>query len=153
MGYLFQLLPAKNIQIDLDVKSKKRVFDQAGLLFEQSIGIGRKSIFEAFLEREKMGSTALGNGVAIPHGRLDNLKKSTAAFIRSKNGIPFEAPDNKPVFFFFFLLVPAKATELHLQILSELSQLFSTENILKKMHNSKTPEQIYEIFCDWGNHA
>ena len=80
MGYLFRLLPEKHIAINLDVKSKRRVFDQAGLMFEKSLKIGREHIFQAFLEREKMGSTALGNSVAIPHGRLQKLQKSTIKY-------------------------------------------------------------------------
>ena len=153
MGYLFKLLPINNIKVDVDLSSKRRVFDEAGLLFEESLGISRQHVFEAFLEREKMGSTALGNGIAIPHGRIDSLKKSTSAFIRSSNGIPFEAPDNNPVFLFFFLMVPSNATEMHLQILSELSQLFGTQTVVKKIKESRDPKVIHQIFSDWESYA
>ncbi len=153
MGYLLQLLPEKHIAINLDVKSKRRVFDQAGLMFEKSLKIGRNHIFQAFLEREQMGSTALGNGVAIPHGRLENLQKSTGAFIRTQNPIPFEAPDNRPVSMFFFLLVPAKATELHLQILSELAQLFSSAEVHKLIGKSNDLAELCKVFSNWEEYA
>ncbi len=153
MGYLFRLLPEKHIAINLDVKSKRRVFDQAGLMFEKSLKIGREHIFQAFLEREKMGSTALGNSVAIPHGRLQKLQKSTGAFIRTKNGIPFEAPDNKHVSLFFFLLVPTQANELHLQILSELAQLFSSRTVHKILSESNDLGELSEVFSNWEKYA
>ena len=153
MGYLLQLLPEKHIAINLDVKSKRRVFDHAGLMFEKSLKIGRKHIFQAFLEREQMGSTALGNGVAIPHGRLEKLKKSTGAFIRIQDPIPFEAPDHKPVYMFFFLLVPAEANELHLQILSELAQLFSSAELHSLVSRSNDLAELCTVFSNWEEYA
>ena len=145
MGYLFKLLPINNIKVDVDLSSKRRVFDEAGLLFEESLGISRQHVFDAFLEREKMGSTALGNGIAIPHGRIDSLKKSTSAFIRSSNGIPFEARIIIR-FLFFFLMVPSNATEMHLQILSELSQLFGTQTVVKKSKKAKIQKKYTKYF-------
>ena len=76
MGYLFNLLPINNIKIDVDLSSKRRVFDEAGLIFEESLGISRQHVFEAFLEREKMGSTALGNDV-LPRQAVTGSSVST----------------------------------------------------------------------------
>ena len=147
MDYLNRLSLENNIELDLDVTSKKRVFDQAGLLLEKSSGISRKDIFQAILEREKLGSTALGNGVAIPHGRLKKLRRSAGAFLRTKHGIQFEAPDGNPVRLFFFLIVPDKATERHLQVLSELVQIFGIEDLRHQLEISNDLSAIYKIFC------
>tara|TARA_Y100001933_G_C18606767_1_gene400386 strand:- start:51 stop:518 length:468 start_codon:yes stop_codon:yes gene_type:complete len=153
MSYLSNLLPKENIILDVNLTSKKRILDEAGLIFEKSLRISRGKIFKAFIEREKIGSTALGNGIAIPHGRIDKIQRSTAAFIRSLKPVSFDATDDKPVSIFFFLIVPSNANMLHLQILSELSQVFSNGSVLEKIRLSKDPQNIFEIFSDWEKYA
>ena len=125
MSLLAKLLPADNILLDLEAGSKKRVFAQAGLLFENNNGIARATVFDSLFAREKLGSTGLGQGVAIPHGRIKGLKEARGAFLRLATPVPFDSPDGKPVSLLFVLLVPEQATEQHLQILSELAQRFS----------------------------
>ena len=125
MSLLAKLLPADNILLDLEAGSKKRVFEQAGLLFENNNGIARATVFDSLFAREKLGSTGLGQGVAIPHGRIKGLKDARGAFLRLATPVPFDSPDSKPVSLLFVLLVPEQATEQHLQILSELAQRFS----------------------------
>ena len=125
MSLLAKLLPADNILLDLEAGSKKRVFEQAGLLFENNNGIARATVFDSLFAREKLGSTGLGQGVAIPHGRIKGLKEARGAFLRLAAPVPFDSPDGKPVSLLFVLLVPEQATEQHLQILSELAQRFS----------------------------
>src|SRR3989338_8252140 len=125
MNLIAKLLPPSNILLDLDVTSKKRMFEQAGLLFENNQGLARSVVFDSLFARERLGSTGLGQGVAIPHGRIKGLKEALGAFIRLAQPVPFDAPDGNPVTLVFVLLVPEKATEKHLQILSELAQMFS----------------------------
>ncbi len=125
MSLLAKLLPADNILLDLEAGSKKRVFEQAGLLFENNNGIARATVFDSLFAREKLGSTGLGQGVAIPHGHIKGLKEARGAFLRLATPVPFDSPDGKPVSLLFVLLVPEQATEQHLQILSELAQRFS----------------------------
>lgn len=153
MSLLTPLLPASNVILDLDVTSKKRVFEHAGLLFEQSLGIGRAKIFDALLARERLGSTGLGHGVAIPHGRISGLKTAVAAFIRTKTPIAFEAPDGNPVNLIFVLLVPEKATDRHLQILSELAQMFSDRNIRASLGDAPDATAAQEIIVKWEPNA
>ena len=107
------------------MSSKKRLFEQAGLLFENQHGVARSLVFDSLFARERLGSTGLGQGVAIPHGRIKGLKEARGAFLRLAQPVPFDAPDGNPVSLVFVLLVPEKATEKHLQILSELAQMFS----------------------------
>jgi mannitol/fructose-specific phosphotransferase system IIA component (Ntr-type) len=93
MNLIAKLLPASNILLDADLTSKKRVFEQAGLLFENNEQIARGVVFDSLFAREKLGSTGLGQGVAIPHGRIKGLKKAAGAMIRVRNAVPFDAPD------------------------------------------------------------
>src|SRR6476469_11005856 len=125
MSLVGKLLAPSHVLLDLQASSKKRLFEQAGLLFENHDGIGRSIVFHSLFAREKLGSTGLGQGVAIPHGRIKGLKEALGAFIRLAQPVPFDAPDGNPVNLVFVLLVPEKATEKHLQILSELAQMFS----------------------------
>ncbi|MBL8382003.1 MAG: PTS sugar transporter subunit IIA [Burkholderiales bacterium] len=120
-----RLLPPTNVVLDLELSSKRRVFDEVGLLFQHHQGIARATVFDSLFARERLGSTGLGQGVAIPHGRIAKLAAPVGAFVRLKDAIPFEAPDGKPVHLLFFVLVPEKATEAHLQILAALAEMFA----------------------------
>lgn len=97
------------------------------MLFEKHLGLGHTLVFDSLFAREKLGSTGLGQGVAIPHGRIKGLKQAAGAFLRLKTPVPFDAPDGRPVNLMFVLLVPEQATEQHLQILSELAQNFAEQ--------------------------
>lgn len=149
MNHISQLLPPSNVIIDLDVASKKRVFEQAGLLFENTFQIARNQVFDSLFAREKLGSTGLGQGVAIPHGRIKGLREAVAALVRMKEAIPFDAPDGQPVSIACILLVPEKATDQHLQILSELAQMFSDKKFRESILNSKDAEEIHKLITDW----
>jgi len=82
MTNISKILPLANVVLNLEISSKKRAFEQAGLLFENNCGIARSIVSENLFARERLGSTGLGHGVAIPHGRIKGLKKPVAAFIR-----------------------------------------------------------------------
>ena len=116
MNPLTNLLSASQVLLDLDASSKKRVFEQAGMLFESHLGLARSVVFDSLFAREKLGSTGLGQGIAIPHGRIKGLKQAAGAFLRLTNPVPFDSPDGRPVSLLFVLLVPEQATEEHLQI-------------------------------------
>ena len=149
MNLIAQLLPESNIIVDLDVTSKKRVFEQVGLLFENSLHIARSQVFDSLFAREKLGSTGLGQGVAIPHGRIKGLREATAALARMKEAIPFDAPDGLPVNIACILLVPEKATDQHLLILSELAQMFSDKSFREKLLYSRDAKEIHQLISDW----
>lgn len=153
MSLISKILPAENIFIDMDVGSKKRVFEQVGITFENSHGIARSAIFESLFAREKLGSTALGQGVAIPHGRITNLKEAIGAFVRVKQPIPFDAPDGKLVSLIFVLLVPANATDVHLQILSELAQFFSDKPLREALCGANSSSEILQVIRQWEPYA
>lgn len=153
MNLIAKLLPPSNILLGLDVTSKKRMFEQAGLLFENNQGIGRNVVFDSLFARERLGSTGLGQGVAIPHGRIKGLKEAVGAFVRLATPVPFDAPDGKPVTLVFFLLVPEQATERHLQILSELAQLFSDRDLRDRLTTEKEVGSLHQTITAWQPHA
>ena len=153
MSLISRLLPSANITLDLDVTSKKRVFEHVGLLFENALGIGRGHVFDALFARERLGSTGLGHGIAIPHGRIKGLREAAGAFVRTGNPIPFEAPDGNPVNLIFVLLVPEKANDLHLQILSELAQMFSDKEMRTQLAALPDAPAVQQVISKWEPHA
>jgi PTS system nitrogen regulatory IIA component len=149
MSLVGKLLSPSHVLVDLQASSKKRLFEQAGLLFENHDGIARSQVFDSLFARERLGSTGLGQGVAIPHGRIKGLKEALGAFIRLAQPVPFDAPDGAPVTLAFVLLVPEKATEKHLQILSELAQMFSDRSLREAMMAAKDAAELHQVVMAW----
>src|SRR5881392_1608123 len=145
MSLVANLLRADHIVLGLQVSSKKRLLEQAGLLFENHHGLARSLVFDSLFAREKLGSTGLGQGVAIPHGRIKGLKDALGAFLRLAQPVPFESPDAQQVSLAFILLVPEKATEKHLQILSELAQMFSDRALREAMLSAPDPAHLHQL--------
>ncbi|APR04388.1 PTS system nitrogen-specific IIA component, PtsN [Thauera chlorobenzoica] len=139
--------------VDLEASSKKRVFEQAGLLFENNQGIARSTVFDSLFTRERLGSTGLGQGIAIPHGRIKGLKEAAGAFLRLATPVQFDAPDGRPVNMLFVLLVPEQANETHLQLLSELAQMFSDRDFRDTLQNAPDAATIHRMFLNWGADA
>src|SRR6185295_17901340 len=133
--------------------SKKRLFEQIGLLFENTRQIPRARVFDALFDREKLGSTGLGFGVAIPHGRIKTLKEPVCCFVRTAAPIPFEAPDGAPVNLVFAMLVPEHATEAHLELLSELAQMFSDPGLREALAATQDIQAAHRMICEWSPYA
>ena len=153
MNLIAKLLPPANVVVGLEASSKKRAFEQAGLLFENNHGIGRSTVFDSLFAREKLGSTGLGQGIAIPHGRIKGLKDALGAFIRLAEPVPFDAPDGRPVSLLFVLLVPEQANEHHLQLLSELAQMFSDRTFREQLLSAPDALAAHALFAHWGSDA
>lgn len=149
MNLVAKLLPPDNVSVDIEVSSKKRLFEHLALLFENNHAIARSVVFESLFARERLGSTGLGQGVAIPHGRIKGLKDAQGAFVRLSAPVPFDAPDGKPVTLVFALLVPEQATERHLQILSELAQMFSDRELRESMSCAADAAALHRIVASW----
>jgi len=148
MSLIGKILSPSHV-VDLQASSKKRLFEQAGLLFENHDGIARSLVFDSLFARERLGTTGLGQGVAIPHGRIKGLKDAVGAFVRLAQPVPFEAPDGLAVSLAFVLLVPEKATEKHLQILSELAQMFSDKALRAAMLQAPDPAALHALIDSW----
>src|SRR3989344_1582540 len=133
MNRLASILPSAQVLVSVDATSKKRAFEEAGLLFESQHGLSRALITDSLFARERLGSTGLGHGVAIPHGRIKGLKAPMAAVFQLLNPIGFDAPDELPVGLLIFLLVPEAATQKHLEILSEIAELLSDSALRERL--------------------
>jgi len=149
MNRLSRLLPASNVLLDFPASSKKRVFEQAGLIFENNQSIERAKVFDSLFARERLGSTGLGQGVAIPHGRIKGLKDAVAAFVRVAEPVPFDAPDGQPVSLMVFLLVPEQATQQHLEVLSELAQMLSDKDFRESLLTATDPAAVHVALTTW----
>lgn len=149
MNLISRLLPASNVVLDLPASSKKRVFEQVGLLFENNLGLARSTVFDSLFARERLGSTGLGQGVAIPHGRIKGLKEAAAAFVRLAEPIAFDAPDGRPVSILVVLLVPEQATQQHLDILSELAQMLSDKAFRDNLMKATDPSVTHTLLAQW----
>lgn len=149
MNRLSRLLPATNVLLDFPASSKKRVFEQAGLIFENHQSIERAKVFDSLFARERLGSTGLGQGVAIPHGRIKGLKEAVAAFIRVAEPVPFDAPDGAPVSLMVFLLVPEQATQQHLEVLSELAQMLSDKDFRQSLLTATDAAAVHVALTTW----
>jgi nitrogen PTS system EIIA component len=149
MNRLASILTSSNVLVNVDATSKKRVFEQAGLLFENHHAIARSTVTDNLFARERLGSTGLGHGVAIPHGRIKGLKHPQAAVLRVQNPIPFDAPDDEPVSLLIFLLVPEAATQRHLEILSEIAEMLSDRDLRERLKTEADAAGVYKLISDW----
>lgn len=149
MNQIADLLSASNIALDVEVPTKARLFEAAGALFAASASLDGAMVAASLTAREKLGSTGLGQSVAIPHGRIKGLKVARGAFLRLKQPVPFDAPDGKPVAQVFVLLVPEQATDLHLQLLSELAQMFSDRDFREKLGGASDAAALVALFRAW----
>jgi PTS system nitrogen regulatory IIA component len=153
MNLICKSLSVSRIILDMDITSKKRLFEQIGLMFENENRIARAAVFDALFAREKLGSTGLGLGVAIPHGRIKHLRDTVAVFVRAKDGVPFDAPDDVPVRLVYAMLVPEHATEQHLNMLSELSQMFSDAELRDSLLTAADPVAVHQLLTEWSPYA
>ena len=149
MNRLSSLLPLAQVLVHFDASSKKRAFEEVGLLFENLHGLNRSVVTDSLFARERLGSTGLGYGVAIPHGRIKGLKSPMAAVMQLTLPIGFDAPDELPVNLLIFLLVPEAATQKHLEILSEIAELLSDSALRTKLGASASVDELHGLIAGW----
>ncbi len=149
MNRLASILSEPQVLVQVDVSSKKRAFEEAGLLFENLHGLSRALVTDSLFSRERLGSTGLGHGVAIPHGRIKGLKSPMAAVFQLAHPIGFDAPDEQAVGLMIFLLVPEAATQKHLEILSEIAEMLSDVELRDKLAASTTTSDLHRLIANW----
>lgn len=149
MNHIAPLLTLDTILLDSAFSSKKKLFEHAGDIFSKQHGLKSTDVFSSLFERERLGSTALGYGIAIPHGRIKGLRDATGALYHLQTPLEFDAPDNQPVTLCFILLVPKDANERHLQILGELAQLFGDETMRASMLHAHKPDELHALISAW----
>ena len=144
------LLTPERVLCSTDTGSKKRLLEQLGALLESSASsLSQNEIFDALVNREKLGSTGLGKGVAIPHGRMSALEQPVSAFIQLDQPADFDAADNQAVDLVFALLVPEDSTEEHLQVLSTIAEIFSNMGLCATLRECETNSCILEQLYQW----
>ncbi|MBN1596028.1 PTS sugar transporter subunit IIA [candidate division FCPU426 bacterium] len=143
---IMDFLSEKNITVDLKAKNKKEAIEElVGILVENGNVTDKKKMVQILLEREELGSTGIGQGIAIPHGKSDSVKELTAAFGLSKTGVPFDALDGEPVFIFFLLVAPEGTAGAHLKALARISGLLKDKYIRRKLMAAQSTEEIVKI--------
>lgn len=144
-----ELLTASNFAAKVNCVSKKSALESVCLLATQgNSSIKQKDALNALIEREKLGSTAIGFGVALPHARLEGLDKPLASLIQLVNPINFDSPDDEPVDLLFGLLIPIENTEEHLKILSKLAELFSVKSFREQLRDAKSEDELFRIVTE-----
>jgi PTS system nitrogen regulatory IIA component len=149
MNRLASILPLAQVLVHVDATSKKRAFEEAGILFENLHGMSRSLVTDSLFSRERLGSTGLGHGVAIPHGRIKGLKTPMAAILQLERPIGFDAPDEQAVSLLIFLLVPEAATQKHLEILSEIAEILSDADLREKLLSCSNSADLHSLIVKW----
>lgn len=149
MNRLSQILSPTQVMVGVEATSKKRAFEEAGLLFENQHGLNRALITDSLFARERLGSTGLGHGVAIPHGRIKGLKSPMAAVFQLQTPIGFDAPDEQAVNLLVFLLVPEAATQKHLEILSEIAEMLSDSTLRERIQSCDDALALHSLISSW----
>ncbi len=141
---------AERIGCRLELGSKKRVLEHlGGLLAASAPNLAPEAVFERLLERERLGSTGLGHGIALPHARMPDVEKAVGAFVQLVEGVDFDAMDEQPVDLAFALLVPQEATEEHLQLLAKLAAMFNNPQFCHMLRGAADERELLQHIRDW----
>jgi PTS system nitrogen regulatory IIA component len=146
MSTLAQYLWPEDILLDIEVYCKDQLFDEIGRHMEREHAMNRKWVVSGLFRREQVGSTGLGEGIAIPHARVEDFSRIQIAYLRLKNPIPYDAPDGRPVSDVLVLLVPKRATEEHLRILADASQIFADPEFRERLHSCRHALEVKSLF-------
>ena len=141
------LIKLDQIRINVNAGSKKKVLEIISHIISDCYPqYQTNTVFETLVERERLGSTGIGHGVALPHGRLSNCKEPIGVFISLVESVDFDAIDKEKVQFIFALLVPEYSTQEHLEILAKLAQFFRQQESHKKLAQANSAEDVYKVF-------
>ncbi len=139
-GFLLE----ERIGCNVEAASKKRVLEQLGQRLAESVpDLTQDLVFDALLERERLGSTGLGKGIALPHARMAQVDQAMGAFIKLTDGVDFDAIDSEPVDLAFAMLVPQEATDEHLQLLSTLARMFSDSAFCSQLRQAESDHDLF----------
>ena len=142
------LLTPESVLPNLKVTSKKQTLQELSKRVAENYKLAERDVFEILLEREKLGSTGVGNGIAIPHGKLENLECLRGYFARLERPVDFEAIDERPVDLIFVLLAPETAGANHLKALARVSRLMRDKSICNKLRGSDNAEALYALLTN-----
>ena len=154
MMRLSEILSINNIIPELRAKDKKGVLGElAGAIADYDASIDKGLLVKVLVEREHLGSTGIGDGVAIPHGKLSSVKQPIVSFGRSKKGLDFDSMDGQPAFLFFLLLAPENSSGLHLQVLTKIARILKSNTLRKALMQVESREEIYQTIIQTDGDA
>ena len=134
---------------NLRANDKKGALEELSqVITDQEPSLNKRSLLQTLLEREKLGSTGIGDGIAMPHGKLKNLDKLLASFGRSLDGLDFDSIDEEPAYLFFLLLAPENSAGAHLEALAKISRMLQDGNFRKRLMGARSREELYKIIID-----
>jgi len=149
MNSVAKLLSVNDVLLDLNVRNKEELFEAVGRHWEERHAMVAQEVVNSLNAREKMGSTGLGQGVAIPHARVKDLTNAVAAFVRLKSPIDFDSPDGDPVACCFVLMVPVQATEEHLNILADVAEMLSNAEFRERLRATASSNAVHQLISNW----
>lgn len=142
---ILDVLQKESIIVDLKATDKKGVLEELVTPVSQIASVGKEEIVRVLLERERLGSTGIGNGIGIPHGKLRGLETLVLGFGISRKGVDFESMDNRPTYLFFLLITPEDSTGPHLKLLARISKILKDLPFREKLMNASDREEIFDI--------
>lgn len=149
MPYLAKILPRSNVLLDVEASNKPHAFEQIASLLALHGGVSAAAVLESLQAREALASTGLGRNVAVPHGRIKGLKEAMAAFVRLKEPVAFDSPDGEPVKMMIAVLIPDNVTQQHLEILSEVAEMFSSDSFRTLLATAPEADAIHAQILAW----
>ena len=151
---LSEILAIDNIIPELKAKDKKGVLGElAEVIANYDANIDKGMLVKVLIEREHLGSTGIGDGVAIPHGKLSSVKQPIVSFGRSKKGLDFDSMDGQPAFLFFLLLAPENSSGVHLQVLTKIARILKSSTFRKALMQVESREEIYQTIIQTDGDA
>jgi len=142
---ILDVLIKESITVDLKSTDKKGVLEELVAAVAGIANASPEEMVRVLLDRERLGSTGIGNGIGIPHGKLKGLDRLVLGFGISRKGVDFESMDNRPTYLFFLLITPENSTGPHLKLLARISKILKSEPTREKLKNASDPDAIYEI--------
>lgn len=145
------LLDPERIDLDCSIPSKKRLMEHVATMLTRSTDIDQQAVFRVLIERERLGSTGIGNGVALPHGRLEDIDEAVLALATLHDPLDYQAPDQQQVQIIVGLLVPENANEFHLQLLARLAELLNEAQLREQLLRSKDKDEVIQALTNTAN--
>ena len=142
---LSEIINENNIIPELKAKDKKGVLEELGeVISNHEPSVDKGGLVKVLVERERLGTTGIGDGVAIPHGKINSINHPIISFGRSKKGLDFDSMDGQPAYLFFLLVAPENSSGVHLQALAKIAKILKSSTFRKKLMESRTRKELYE---------
>lgn len=142
---ILDILKKESILVDLESNDKMGVLEELATPLARIADVNHKELVRILMDRERLGSTGIGDGIGIPHGKLKSLESLALGFGLSRKGIDFESMDGRPTYIFFLLITPENSTGLHLKLLARISRILKNDGFKKKLLNAVSCDEIFNI--------